>query len=148
MKTYNTPTKLQLFSLSIVFCFSFFAGIIFAAEETATERTMKKLLEYKEKGYVNVRGERRGFIEEKGSLKQRIKLFKKQDYLAVVSGDEDISEIKMIIKDKKGKKILKESTSKGSTAEILFTPSKKAKYQFFIEVPGKGGYYHFSIATK
>jgi hypothetical protein len=132
-----------------VFIFSTFfsLGWLYAAEETATERTMKKLIEFKDKGFTNVRGERRGFLEDKGLLKQRIKLFKKQNYLAIVSGDEDVKEIKMIIKDKKGK-LVKESTNSGSTAHLEFEPKKKDKYSFFIEVPDKGGYYHFSLATK
>jgi len=135
-------------SISLVTFILFFSlGWLYASEETATERTMKKLLEFKEKGFTNVRGERRGFLENKGLLKQRIKLFSKQNYLAIVSGDEDIKEIKMIIKDKKGK-LMKESTISGSTAHLEFIPKKKDKYSFFIEVPDKGGYYHFSLATK
>jgi hypothetical protein len=136
-------------NLLYTFTFTFFFGLgwLYAAEETATERTMKKLLEFKDKGFTNVRGERRGFLENNGQLKQRIKLYSKQNYLAVVSGDEDVKEIKMTIKDKKGK-LVKESISSGSTAHIEFEPKKKDKYSFYIEVPDKGGYYHFSLATK
>jgi|SaaInlStandDraft_1057018.scaffolds.fasta_scaffold274725_1 hypothetical protein len=136
----------HLISLS-TFAVFFSIGWLYASEETATERTMKKLLDFKDKGFTNVRGERRGFLENKGLLKQRIKLFSKQSYLAIVSGDEDIKGIKMVIKDKKGK-LMKECSVSGSTAHLEFIPKKKDKYSFFIEVPDKGGYYHFSLATK
>lgn len=125
-----------------------FFSLVYASEETASERTMQKILEYKDKGFVNVRGERRGHLAKGGKLKQRIKMFKGQDYLAVVSGDEDIKDIKITIMDKKGKKLLVESSGKGSTAALEFKPEKKDKYSFFIETGGSGGYYHFSLITK
>ena len=122
-------------------------GILYASEEVASERAMKTLLEFKKDGFINVRGERRGFLAKESSLKQRIKLFGKQEYLAIATGDDDISLISMVVKDKKGKEVAR-STSEGPAASLTFAPPKKAKYYFYIEVPGKGGYYQFSLVTK
>lgn len=132
----------------VIFFLTMFAGLLLASEETATERAMESILAKKSEGFVNVKGERRGYMAKGGILKQRIKLFGKQDYLVIVSGDEEVKNIKMKIMDKKGKKLLMESDGAGSTAVLKFTPAQKNKYTFLIECPGAQGYYHFSLVTK
>ncbi|MBF0197277.1 MAG: hypothetical protein HQL32_06185 [Planctomycetes bacterium] len=122
-------------------------GILIASEEEATESVMAKLMEFKEQGFVNVRGERRGFLEKQGTLKQRIKLYKGQEYLAIVSGDSDVEKVQVIILNKKGKEVAR-SDGGTKTASITYIPEKKDKYSFIIEAPGKGGYYQFSLVTK
>jgi hypothetical protein len=121
--------------------------MIWASEEGATEKMMELLVGYKDEGFVNVRGERRGYLANAGVLKQRIKLFKGQEYLAVVAGDEDVGEVKLSVKDRKGKTEFKQVVEKGQ-AILTFAPDKKDKYYFVIEAPQKGGYYHFSLVTK
>jgi hypothetical protein len=121
-------------------------GWLKATEEKASEKTMQTLMTFKDSGFVNVRGERRGYISNQGVLPQRIKLFDGQEYLAVVGGDEDVETLNLVIKDLKGNEILR-STGKGLTS-IQFTPPTKDKYNFIIETPEKGGYYHFSLVTK
>jgi hypothetical protein len=130
-----------------IFISSFATGLLWASEETASEKMMEILLGFKDKGFVNVRGERRGYLSNQGVLKQRIKLFKGQEYLAVVSGDEDVEDVHLIIKNKSGKTELKKVMGKGQ-ASITFSPPKKDKYYFVIEAPNKGGYYQFSLVTK
>jgi hypothetical protein len=130
-----------------IFISSFATGMLWASEEAAGEKMMSILLEFKDKGFVNVRGERRGYLSNQGVLKQRIKLFKGQEYLAVVSGDDDMGDVNLIIKDKSGKTEIQRMVGKGQSS-ITFSPPKKDKYYFVIEAPNKGGYYQFSLVTK
>ena len=130
-----------------IFFSSFATGILWASEESANEKMMEILLGFKDKGFVNVRGERRGYLSNQGVLKQRIKLFEGQEYLAVVAGDEDVGEVNLIIKDKSGTTEIQKTMGKGQTS-ITFSPPSKDKYYFVIEAPNKGGYYQFSLVTK
>lgn len=136
--------------LACIAAISLFSSVmyLYASEETASERTLEQLSEFKKDGFVNIRGERRGYLEDSGNLKQRIKLFAKQEYLAIIAGDEEVKSIKMTIKDKKGKKTILESSTAGPVATLKYVPKKKAKYSFFVEVMGSGGYYQFSLVTK
>jgi hypothetical protein len=119
---------------------------LFANDGLATEKVMQIMSENKDKGFVNVRGERRGFLSNQGVLKQRIKLLADQSYLAVIGGDKDVEVINLIVQDRKGNEITR-TTGKGQTF-LNFKCPKKDKYKFVIEAPKKGGYYHFSLVTQ
>jgi len=121
--------------------------LVFAGEDDATEKAMSLLLEKKEAGFVNVRGERRGFLQNEGVLSSRIKLYGDQEYLAIIAGDKDVETIQLVIKDKKGNVVSKSEGDKNYVS-LSFKPSAKDKYTFLFETPGKGGYYHFSLVTK
>ena len=121
-------------------------GWLKATEEKASEKALQTLNSFKDQGFVNVRGERRGYISNQGVLKQRIKLFDGQDYLAVVAGDEDVENMNLIIIDEKGKELMRKSGKGG--ADLIFKSTTKDKYNFVVETPEKGGYYHFSLVTK
>ncbi|MBF0243770.1 MAG: hypothetical protein HQL31_00670 [Planctomycetes bacterium] len=123
------------------------ACALWAAEQQATDSAMQAILGFKGEGFVNVKGERRGYIAAKGSLKQRIALFDKQDYLVVICGDEDLSKVNLVIEDGTGKKLM-ETTGGATAASLIYTPEKKGKYTFLFEAPEAGGYYHFSVVTK
>lgn len=123
-------------------------AVVYASEQMATDRAMEKVISFKEQGFVNVRGERRGYLADKGELEQGIKMFENQEYLAVVSGDDDMEEVKLLVKDKAGTEVLASGTTEGKTAFVTYTPKAKGKYSFVIEVPKRGGYYHFALVTK
>ena len=122
-------------------------GLLWASEEAATSKNMEVMMKFKDEGFVNVRGERRGYLSNQGVLKQRIKLFKDQEYLAVVGGDDDVEDLFLVIRDRKGNELLRSEKTKGK-ASITYVPPKKDKYYFVVEAPAKGGYYHFSLITK
>lgn len=118
-----------------------------AGEDDATEKAMSLLMEKKEAGFVNVRGERRGFVQNKGELRSRIKLYGGQEYLAIIAGDKDVEKLQLVIKDPKGN-VVQQSDVDKNFVSMTFTPPSKDKYSFYFLTPGKGGYYHFSLATK
>lgn len=120
---------------------------LWAAEDDATEKAMSMLLEHKDAGFVNVRGERRGFVQNEGELSSRIKLYGEQEYLAVIAGDKDVEKLQLIIKDKAGN-VVSQSEANSNHVALVVTPPKKDKYTFLFVTPGKGGYYHFSLVTK
>ena len=121
--------------------------VLWAAEEDASAKAMELLIEKKEAGFVNVRGERRGFVQNQGELSSRIKLYGEQEYLAIIGGEKDIEKLQLIIKDKKGN-VVSQSDATQNYVSLTFTPPKKDKYTFLFLTPGKGGYYHFSLVTK
>lgn len=121
--------------------------VLWAAEDEATEKAMSMLLEKKDAGFVNVRGERRGFVQNEGELSSRIKLYGEQEYLAIIAGDKDVEKLQLVIKDKDGN-VVSQSDASTNHASIVVTPPKKDKYTFLFVTPGKGGYYHFSLVTK
>lgn len=150
MSLFQTKSPLKnTLKLSIIglLCSLMVTSVVWASQEDAGEKMMELLMGFKDDGFVNVRGERRGYLANKGVLKQRIKLFGGQEYLAVVAGDHDIEDLNLIIKDKKGKVEIKKVVGKGK-ASLTFSPPKKGKYYFVIEAPNKGGYYQFSLVTK
>ncbi len=123
------------------------AALVYASEQAATEKAMAKIVTFKDKGFVNVRGERRGYLAAAGVLDQKIKMFDNQEYLAVVAGDEDVETITLQVQDKDGK-VLAAGEGTGPLACVTYKPAKMDKYTFKVEVPKKGGYYHFSLVTK
>lgn len=143
-------TKLSMikskYLLAILACSLLTFGWLKATEEKASEKAMQTLSGFKDQGFVNVRGERRGYISNQGVLKQKIKLFDGQDYLAVVAGDEDVETMTLVIIDEKGKELMRKSGKGG--ADLNFKSTTKEKYNFVVETPEKGGYYHFSLVTK
>lgn len=136
-------THLKILLAALLSC-----ALLWASEEVAGNKAMEMLMSFKEEGFVNVRGERRGFLSNKGVLKQRIKLFKGQEYLAVVGGDDDVEALTITVLDRKGKETLLKSEPGQGKVSIKFTPDDKDKYNFVINALGKGGYYHFSLVTK
>jgi hypothetical protein len=121
--------------------------VLWAGEDEATDKAMSMLLEHKDAGFVNVRGERRGFVQNEGELSSRIKLYGEQEYLAVIAGDKDVEKLQLIVKDKNGN-VVSQSDGATNNAALVITPPKKDKYTFLFITPGKGGYYHFSLVTK
>ena len=136
-------TSLKLVLAGLLSC-----ALLWASEEVASSKAMELLMGFKDEGFVNVRGERRGFLANEGVLQQRIKLFKGQEYLAVVGGDDDVEAMTITVLDRKGKETLLKSEPGDGKVTIRFTPEKKDKYKFVINALGKGGYYHFSLVTK
>lgn len=131
-------------------CAGLFALLVLAvcaSEQDAVEKAMGKISSYKDKGFVNVRGERRGYLAAGGSLDQKIKLFANQEYLAVIAGDADMEKVSMEITDHKGKKVASGESGEPMSV-VMFTPAELGKYTFVIKIPGKGGYYQFSLVTK
>ncbi len=125
-------------------------GILLASEQLASERAMELVLKHKDEGYVNVRGERRGYLADKGELKQRIKMLASQSYLAVVAGDDDIGPIQLKVLDEKGVEVAISSSQEGSgsNATLTYVPPIKGKFTFLLNAADKGGYYQLSIVTK
>ena len=123
------------------------AALVYASEQGATDKAMAKIATFKDQGFVNVRGERRGYLATAGVLDQKIKMFDNQEYLAVVAGDDDVEAITLQVQDKDGK-VLVAGEGTGPLASITYKPAKMDKYTFKVEVPKKGGYYHFSLVTK
>ena len=114
--------------------------ILWASEDQATEKAMALLLEQKEAGFVNVRGERRGFVQNQGELNSRIKLYNGQ------AGDKDVEKLQLVIKDGSGK-VISQSDGSSNFVSLTFKPDVKDKYTFLFITPGNGGYYHFSLVT-
>jgi len=121
--------------------------MLWASEDQATEKAMALLLEQKGAGFVNVRGERRGFVQNQGELNSRIKLYNDQEYLAVIAGDKDVEKLQLVIKDPSGK-VVSQSDGNSNFVSLKFKPDLKDKYTFLFITPGNGGYYHFSLVTK
>lgn len=124
------------------------AACLYALEEDAYEFAMNQILSFKKSGYVNVRGERRGYLESGGLLQQRVRMMKNQSYLALVAGDNDLKEIEVALFDEKGKIVATGESPDEHTRALQFSPDEKSKYTFVVKAPSKGGYYHFTIITK
>jgi|SaaInlStandDraft_1057018.scaffolds.fasta_scaffold31373_2 hypothetical protein len=148
MSSYSEHRERVAIWLKLILAGALSCAILWASEEVASSKTMELLMSFKDEGFVNVRGERRGFLSNEGVLKQRIKLFKGQEYLAVVGGDDDVEALTITVLDRKGKETILKSEPGDGKVSLKFTPDDKDKYNFLITALGKGGYYHFSLVTK